>query len=169
MTDDIGDDDMVVEAVGEQADPNALSSILDEAVADVDAAGGREAHLLRGVIGKTAFDQLPTRKSTSQAWAAWRDASPQSKPKAVRMLAIALAQAAGKPHLVDRIVREINDMDPFARDTAPPLKASARQEQKTYPRAAAKIAPKDRYIDMLRLATKADASAYIKARSADHG
>ena len=83
------------EAIAVAPDPNALSSILGEAVADVEAAGGREAHLLRGVIGKAAFDQLPARKSTAQAWQVWRDAPAHAKPH--RLLAIAIARAADKP------------------------------------------------------------------------
>jgi hypothetical protein len=166
---DMVGDDTLPEDAAPAPDPNALSSILGEAVADVESAGGREAHLLRGVIGRAAFDSLPARKSTSQAWQVWRDAPAHAKPH--RLLAIAIARAADKPHLVDRIVREISDMDPFASDvTAPPAKAPVKAQerpQKTYPRAAAKVGPRDGYLDMLKLATKADATAYIKARSAE--
>jgi hypothetical protein len=157
-------------------DANSLGAILSEAIADVEAAGGREAHLLRGVIGKGAFDSLPARKSTAQVWQAWRDAPPHAKPH--RWLAIAIARAADKPHLVDRIQREIADMDVFARDpdaVAPPLKAAPGKAQsqagaraeKVLPRAATKVAPKDRYIDMLKLANQADATNYIRARAAE--
>jgi hypothetical protein len=85
------------------------------------------------------------------------------------MLAVALARAADKPHLVDRIVREISDMDPFARDTATPAKPPVKaQEQKTHPRASTKAGPRDGYLQMLKLAEKsADASAYIRARAAE--
>jgi hypothetical protein len=175
ITDDALPDAAGVELRAAEPDPNSLGAILSEAVADVEAAGGREAHLLRGVIGKAAFDSLPARKSTAQAWQAWRDASPQTKPQATRLLAIALARAADKPHLVERIVREISDMDPFARDASqPPLKAPVKAQdhagaraEKVLPRAATKVAPKDRYIAMLKLAEKPDASSYIRARSAE--
>jgi hypothetical protein len=163
------------EAIATRPDPNSLGAILSEAIADVEAAGGREAHLLRGIIGRAAFDSLPTRKSTAQAWQAWRDAPANSKPH--RLLAIAIAKAADKPHLVERIVREISDMDPFVeqmREIATPSKATPVKAQghgeragKVLPRAATKIAPKDRYMAMLRLAEKSDASSYIKARSAE--
>ena len=36
-------------------DPDALSSVLGAAIAEIDADGGREANLLTGVIGKAAF------------------------------------------------------------------------------------------------------------------
>jgi hypothetical protein len=165
-------DDAVVETASEP-DPHALKTILAAALDDIESAGGREAHLLRTTIGKTAFDMLPTRQSTSQAWRAWRDATPATKPQATRMLAIAIAQAADKPHLVDRIVREINDMDPFASDaTTPspkttPVKAQNGvrvRVQKTLPRASTKVAPRDSYLDMLKLATKSDVTQYVRAR-----
>jgi hypothetical protein len=164
-------DDAVVETAAEPG-PNSLHSILSQAVADIEEAGGREADLLRTTIGKTAFDMLPTRKSTAQAWQAWRDASPQSKPQATRMLAVAIARAADRPHLVDRIVREINDMDPFASDATSspppeaPTKADRIRSQKAYPRAATKVAPRDGYLDMLKLAKQADVTNYIRARAA---
>jgi hypothetical protein len=158
--------DAGVELRAAEPDPNSLGAILSEAVADVENAGGREAHLLRGVIGKGAFDSLPTRKSTAQAWQAWRDAPANSKPH--RLLAIALARAAGKPHLVDRIIREISDMDPFASDATTPPKATPGQAQKVLPRASTKkVGPRDGYVRMLKLAEKSDSSAYIKARSAE--
>jgi hypothetical protein len=167
----IGDDALVAEpARAPEPDANSLPSILGAALAEIEADGGREANLLKGVIGKGAFDSLPARKSTAQAWQAWRDAPAHAKPH--RLLAIAIARAADKPHLVDRIVREISDMDVFARDVAAPpakpapVKAQARP-QKTYPRAATKVGPKDRYMAMLKLAEKSDASSYIKARSAE--
>jgi hypothetical protein len=168
----IADDTLPGDAGAERAsepDPNALSSILGEAVADVEAAGGREAHLLRGVIGKSAFDQLPARKSTAEAWQVWRNAPANAKPH--RMLGIAIAKSAGRPDLVDRIVREISDMDPFASDapmTTPakaPVKAQARLT--THPRASTKVGPRDGYLQMLKLAEKSDASAYIRARAAE--
>jgi hypothetical protein len=43
-------------------DPNSLTSILGAALNEIEEAGVREAHLLRGVIGKGAFDSLPARK-----------------------------------------------------------------------------------------------------------
>jgi hypothetical protein len=171
---DMVDHDMLPEDAGvdlraAEPDPNSLGAILSEAVADVEAAGGREAHLLRGVIGRATFDQLPARKSTAQAWQAWRDAPAQAKPH--RLLAIAIARAADKPHLVDRIQREITDMDPFASDAAtPPVKAPVKAQerpQKTYPRASTKVSPRDGYIDMLKLANQADATNYIRARAAE--
>ena len=64
-------------------------------------------------------------------------------------------------------------MDPFASDAATPpikatpVKAQERPPQKTYPRAATKVGSRDGYIDMLKLAEKSDASAYIRARSAE--
>jgi hypothetical protein len=161
-------EDAGVDLRGERPDPNSLGSILSQAIADVESAGGREAHLLRGVIGKGAFDQLPARKSTAQAWQVWRGAPAHAKPH--RWLAVAIAKSAGRPDLVDRITREINDMDPFASDAAtPPPKATPvkAQERKTYPRAAAKSSPRDGYLRMLQLATKADSTDYIKARAAE--
>ena len=99
------------------------------------------------------------------------NASPKTKPQATRMLAIAIARAADKPGLVDRIAREITDSDPFASDAATPsLKAPVRAQerpQQIYPRAATKVAPRDGYLQMLKLAEKSDASAYIRARAAE--
>jgi hypothetical protein len=173
--DQVGHDMLPDDAAAEPAskpDPNSLGAILSEAVAEIDADGGREANLLKGVIGKQAFDSLPARKSTAQAWQTWRDAPPQSKPH--RLLAIAIARAADKPHLVDRITREISDMDPFASGPggipsppkAPPVKAQERT-QKTYPRASTKTSPRDGYLQMLKLAEKSDATSYIRARSGE--
>jgi hypothetical protein len=166
MTDD---DQIIADTIGTDAaepepDPNGLGSILSAALADVDSAGGRDQHLLRSVIGEKIFGLLPQRGSTSKALQTWLDASPESKPKATRMLAVSIARATGKPELVDRIEREIGDMDPFATDV-PPVKAQDNSRvQKTLPRAATKVAPRDGYLDMLRLATKGDATDYIRAR-----
>ena len=95
MIGDMLPEDAGVEPRAAKPDPNALTSILGEALAEIEAARGREAHLLRGVIGKAAFDQLPARKSTAQAWQVWRDAPAHAKPH--RLLAIAIARAADKP------------------------------------------------------------------------
>jgi hypothetical protein len=172
-------DENTIEALPEIADheaaepdPDALSSVLGAAIAEIEADGGREANLLKGVIGKAAFAQLPQRQSTAKALDAWLNASPQSKPQATRLLAIAIARAADKPHLVARIEREIADSDVFASKpdaVAPPPKATPvkAQEQKTFPRASTKVGPRDGYLDMLKLATKADATAYIRARAAE--
>jgi hypothetical protein len=70
------------------------------------------------------------------------DAAPGTRPQATRMLAIALARAAGRPELVDRIVREVGDMDPFAREaTTPSPKTTPIKTQARAPRASTKISP----------------------------
>jgi hypothetical protein len=172
----IADDTLPDDAVAESAsgpDPNSLGAILSEAVAEIDADGGREANLLKGVIGKQAFALLPQRQSTSKALDAWLNASPRSKPQATRLLAISIARAAGRPHLVDRIYREISDSDPFASGPdaiASPPKATAIKAQArptTHPRASTKVGPRDGYLQMLKLAEKSDASSYIRARAAE--
>jgi hypothetical protein len=163
------DDDTINTQDAEPApdDPNSLHSVLGAALDDVDSAGGREHHLLRSVIGEKTFDLLPQRGSTSKTLQTWLDASPESKPKATRLLAVAIARATGKPELVDRIEREIGDMDPFATDAlkATPVKAQDNSRaQKTFPRASTKVAPRDDYLHMLRLAESPNAEAYIRAR-----
>ena len=174
LPEDAGDHAGVELRGGDRPDPNSLGSILSSALDEINEAGGRDQHLLRSVIGKGAFDALPQRQSTAKALDAWLNASPQTKPQATRLLAIAIARAADKPHLVARIEREIADSDVFASKpdaVASPLKATPvkpqQRPQKTYPRASAKSSPRDGYLDMLKLAEKSGASSYIRARSAE--
>jgi hypothetical protein len=85
-------------------------------------------------------------------------------------LGIAIAKAADKPHLVERIVREISDMDPWGEISSPPKATPVNAQeraQKALPRTSTKVSPRDGYIDMLKLAEKSDATSYIKARAAE--
>jgi hypothetical protein len=109
------------------------------------------------VIGKDTFDMVRNRRSTRKALDAWLGATPQSKPAATKFLATAVAHATEMPHLVDRIMREIDDSDVF--DPQPPsMRASPMTATVT------KVAPKRSSDQLEQLARNSDITQYRAMR-----
>jgi len=145
-----------------EPDPDSLGAILAKALVEVDALGGPDHARLAGVIGKDTFHMVNNRRSTRKALDAWLSATPQSKPAATKFLATAIAHATEMPHLVSRIVKEINDSDVFTDPQPASMKASPMTDTRTKP--ASRPAPTKRSSDLTELAKAENISGYRAMR-----
>jgi hypothetical protein len=146
-----------------EPDPDSLGAILAKALVEVDALGGADQACLAGVIGRDTFDMVRNRRSTRKALDAWLAATPQSKPAPTKFLATAIAHATEMPHLVSRIVKEINDSDVFTDPQPDGMKASPMTDTRT------KAAPRRSSDQLEQLARNEDISAYRRARMNPRG
>lgn len=156
-----------------------LAELLQQALGEIDEAGGREKHLLRQTIGKPAFDKMMSKQRTADLIDRWEKASGKAKALATRALALAIAKTADRGDLVDRIHNELNDAvditptesrwSPESNKRSPTRtqvkKHAAAQHQRSQGQRVGYEKSKRVSADMLaRLAANGDMSEYYKAR-----
>src|SRR5262249_52855483 len=132
MQDELYEDELPVEQPlePEPVDENSLGFILGKALNEISNIGGRDRALLAQTIGRGTYDRLLSKASTRRAIDTWLDASPKTKPAATRLLSTAIARELDTPDLIERMVREITDQDPFdERPNVPPMKATPNKAQ----------------------------------------
>lgn len=153
-----------------------LSELLLSALNEIDAAGGREKHLLMQTIGRPAFDKMMSKPKTADLIDRWLSATGKAKPAATRALALAIAKTADRADLTDRIEREIGDAfditptdarrSPESGKRSPTPTQVKKHEQAVNQRSAGQRVSyqKPEGVSLALLAQSPDASRYIKAR-----